>query len=351
MLKLDNISKHLKEFSLKNISFTVSQGEYFILLGVSGAGKSMLLEMIAGLEKPGSGRIFLEGQDITFRKIQDRHVGMLFQDFAIFPHLSVHDNIAYSLHNKKITRSERERRILEISDKLSITHLLSRNPGTLSGGELQRIALARTLVQEPKILLLDEPLSAVDTMLKSDLRSLLKKINNGGMTILHVTHDYEEALSLGNRVAVIHDGEIVQTDTPDEVFSKPRSEFVAHFTGAKNFYHARFIRTPEGARADLGKGILVHTLPEQNSGEGFILIRSEEIILSNEPFTSSATNNFPGTIFDISRTRYGCEIGIDAGIRLYATITEESMARLGLAEEKKIWAHFKASGIKVIEIQ
>jgi molybdopterin-binding protein len=351
MLKLDNISKHLKEFSLKNISFTVSQGEYFILLGVSGAGKSMLLEMIAGLEKPGSGRIFLEGKDITYHKIQDRHVGMLFQDFAIFPHLSVHDNIAYSLHNKKITHDDRERRILEISEKLSITQLLSRHPGTLSGGELQRIALARTLVQEPRILLLDEPLSAVDTMLKSDLRSLLKKINNSGMTILHVTHDYEEALSLGNRVAVIHDGEIVQTGTPDEVFSKPRSEFVAHFTGAKNFYHARFIHTPEGVRADLGNGVLVHIIPEKVSREGYILIRSEEIILSNESFTSSATNNFRGKIFDISRTRSGCEIGIDAGIRLYATITGESMTSLGLEEGKNIWLHFKASGIKVIEMQ
>ena len=153
-------------------------------------------------------------------------------------------------------------------------------------------------------------------------------------------------------MAVIHDGEIVQTGTPDEVFSKPPFGICRPFYRCKEFLPCQvYPRTPEGARADIGKGVLIHTLPEKDSGKGYILIRSEEIILSDEPFTSSATNNFPGTIFDISRTRYGCEIGIDAGIRLYATITEESMRGSGLRREKRSGHILKPSGIRVIEMQ
>ena len=163
MLELRNISKHFPDFSLKDISFTVEKGDYFILLGESGAGKSMLLETIAGLVQPDNGSLIFEGEDITFRKIQDRKIGLVFQDHAIFPHMTVSENIAYSLHGRKLSREIKKEKIARVAEEVSISGLLNRRPSTLSGGELQRVALARTLIQEPKVLLLDEPLASLDS--------------------------------------------------------------------------------------------------------------------------------------------------------------------------------------------
>ena len=243
MLKLTGINKDFKGFKLSDISFTVEKGDYFILLGPSGAGKSLLLEIIAGLAIPDSGSLELYGRDITQLPIQKRKVGLVFQDHAIFPHMKVKSNLAYALHGQP--GESIHQKIMAMSANLGIGELLERYPSTLSGGELQRVALARTLIQEPEILLLDEPLSSMDTRLRSGTRSLLRKIHRAGQTIIHVTHDYEEALSLGNRIAVMDHGNILQTGTPDEVFHSPRNGFVAHFIGIRNFFPAK-IRLHDG---------------------------------------------------------------------------------------------------------
>ncbi|MCX6243366.1 MAG: ABC transporter ATP-binding protein [Bacteroidetes bacterium] len=347
MLELKNISVRAGDFSLREISFTVSKGDYFILLGESGAGKSMVLETIAGLVSPASGEIVINGKEVTGEKIQKRGIGLVFQDYAIFPHLTVSENISYSLHGRKLSHQEKKKKVLVIADQLNISGLLDRRPSSLSGGELQRVALARTLIQDPHVLLLDEPLASLDSRIKTELRSLLRKIHRQGQTILHVTHDYEEALSLGNRIAVIDNGAIVQSGTPEEVFRNPRSEFIAHFVGVRNFFPAKIIRE-NGSTKALVDSLSVNIFTQEKEASGFILIRGEDIILSNEQIDSSATNNFEGTICEITPTVKGVDVIIDAGIRFHALVTPGSVTHLELTEGKKIWLHFKATAVKFI---
>lgn len=229
MLSLNHIALHLNDFTLQDISFTVGKGEYCMLLGESGAGKSLILEMIAGLVTPSSGEIFLQDEEITHKRIQERKIGLVFQDYALFPHLSVRDNIAYPL-KRRCGMKEKEEKVKRIAEKLGIGHLLHRRPGTLSGGELQRVALARTLVLEPSLLLLDEPLSSLDPRIRRNLRTLLKQLHGEGQTILHVTHDLQEALFLAEKVVVVEQGTISRKGTPEEIFQQPGSGFLEHFT-------------------------------------------------------------------------------------------------------------------------
>ena len=348
MLELKDISVKAGDFSLKSVSFRVEEGDYFILLGESGAGKSILLETIAGLLHPENGSIFIDGQDITHRKIQDRGIGLVFQDHAVFPHMTVGENLAYSLHGKNVNHEIKKEKVRKIAEQLSITAFLGRKPATLSGGELQRVALARSLIQQPRILLLDEPLASLDSRIKSELRSMLRKIHRQGQTILHVTHDYEEALSLGNRIAVIHEGSVIQSGTPEEVFRNPKSDFIAHFTGVRNFFKVVLKMEENRSIGLITDRFSVNLVTDQPAEEGFIMIRGEEIILSNKPVDTSATNNFEGTIAEIVPSVNGIDIKIDAGIVFNARITRGSLSKLKLTEGKKICFHFKATAVRFI---
>ncbi|MFZ4523141.1 MAG: ABC transporter ATP-binding protein [Bacteroidales bacterium] len=348
MLELRRVSKWFEDFCLQEVSFSVEQGDYFILLGESGAGKSMVIETIAGLVGPDSGTILLHQKDITREKIQHRKIGLVFQDHAVFPHLSAGENIGYSLHGSKMSKEEKHRKIQAIADELGIGELLKRMPGTLSGGELQRVALGRTLIQEPSILLLDEPLSSLDSRLKSDLRRLLRAIHRKGQTILHVTHDYEEALSLGTKIAVIHQGKIIQSGSPSEVFHHPKSEFVAHFIGVKNFFPVKLVTENNVTFAHTGNNIPVRIVTDNPDSEGFILIRGEDILLSVGPVDTSATNNLSGTVVEIVPTTVGVDVTIDAGIEIHALVTRESVEKLALTSGSLCWVHFKATAVRYI---
>jgi len=348
VLRLQNISKHYKDFSLNNISFTVHKGDYFILLGESGAGKSMVLETIAGLVSPDSGSIMLDDRDITREKIQNRGIGLVFQDHAVFPHYSVGENIAYPLHGLSLKPEVKKREIHTIARQLSIDNLLHRRPDSLSGGELQRLALARTLIQRPKILLLDEPLASLDTLLKAELRGLLRNIHRNGQTMLHVTHDYEEALSLGNRIAVINKGEIVQDGTPTEVFQNPKSEFVAHFVGVKNFFPAVIIVENGLTFAQINDSIRIRLITDPSRERGFLLILGEDILLSKAPIESSSTNNWKGQVVEVVPTPRGIDVAVDIGIIVHALITPESLTRLEIEEGKSCWIHVKATAVRFI---
>jgi len=348
MLELRNISCRFPGFSLTNISFSVSNGEYFVLLGESGSGKSLLLEAIAGLNKIKSGSLLLDGRDITHEKIQQRSIGLVFQDQAVFPHLSVKENIAYPLKGKHLTSSEKSDIIEEVTHILQITRLLNRRPETLSGGELQRVALARALVQKPKILLLDEPLSATDSKLRSELRALLRQINRTGQTIVHVTHDFDEAVSLADRIAILQDGKIVQTGTPQDVFGTPANGFVAHFAGIHNFFRVKTKKVSGQTIAYPVENVPVISTDSPEEDSGYMLIRNEDILLSASNFESSALNNFEGIVLDNYPSRTGMEIVVDIGIRLFAQISRESAERLNIRNNGKIWVHFKASSVRLI---
>lgn len=344
MLELRDISVNLGDFSLSNINLKLSKGDYYVLLGKSGVGKTVLLEIIAGLIQADSGKVVLHNEDITHHKIQNRKVGIVFQDYSVFPHLTVKQNIAYPLKGKKLSKQEKEELINKYAELANIEHLLNRHTTNLSGGEMQRVALARMLVSEPECLLLDEPLASLDVQLKGDLRNLLRKINRSGVTILHVTHDYEEAIALSNKVAVLNKGKIIQKGTTKDVFTKPANEFIANFTGVKNFFYATFDENI--ARINNTLDICVDNT--KNIKNGKLIIRGEEIILSSQKIESSASNNFQGLIKQIIPYLSNYEIIIDIGIALTAVISDDSLHKFSFSEGSKVWVSFKSTAIKLI---
>jgi molybdopterin-binding protein len=349
MLKLRNLNKSYAGFSINSISLDVLKGEYFILLGPSGAGKSIVLEVIAGLTMPDSGTVKLNGIEITAVKMQERKVGLVFQDLALFPHLSVRQNIGYSFLRKGLSRREVHRKVVELANSLGIKHLLRRYPPTLSGGEQQRVALARTLALQPDILLLDEPLSSLDVERKGEIRKLLRDINRNGQTIVHVTHDYEEAIALGQKIAVINNGSIEQVGAPQDVFSNPASTFVAGFGGIRNFFRSSILvaKGNQLSEAKLNHNLKI-SLYTDFEGDGYITFPENAVTISNTQSNSSALNTFTGQVVDLYPQRHGVELVVDIGVKVYALVTQESVRNLGLDLGKSVWVSFKASSVRFI---
>jgi molybdopterin-binding protein len=350
MLELTNISKHYPAFSLEYVSLKVPDGSYFVLLGPSGAGKTQVLEIIAGLVKPDSGTIMADDMDITWLEARQRSVGIVFQDLAVFPHLNVEKNIAFALRNSRMTSSEIRESIENQAEALDIHHLLQRKPSSLSGGELQRVALARTLIRHPRYLLLDEPLSSLDVQIRQEMFGLLKKLHRNGQTVLHVTHDFEEALVLATHIGVIHKGKIIQAGPAKEVFHRPSSEFVARFSGVKNYFPARMKVLQGNRTAQLDNGMEIRLVTDEEEGKGFVMVPGEEIILSREKIESSAQNQYKGIVREIFNAPGGVEVMVDAGIPLFVKITADSRHSLGLEPGKEVWLSFKASGVRFISV-
>lgn len=352
MLALENISKKLGSFALSSISLSVNRGEYFIILGPSGAGKSILLEIIAGLVNPDAGKLTYNSIDITNSPIQSRNIGLVFQDFAIFPHLNVRNNITYPLKGKGLKASALKREVLNLSKKFGISHLLKQNASTLSGGEQQRVALARTLALKPDVLLLDEPLSALDSERRVELRSLLRGLNRDGQTIIHVTHDYEEAIALGHRVAIMSGGKLEQVGTPEQIFNKPASIFIANLVGVKNFFLASLTESNEEnlMKANLVCGLIFYVYAN-TCGSGYITFPDNAVVLSEAPQKSSALNSFSGEIVDIYPQRYGYEVVVNIKVAIYVNITHESVLKLNLKIGSRVWVSLKASNIQFIRVE
>jgi len=235
MIRISRLSRQWPEFTLRGIDLAIEKGEYFVILGPSGAGKTLLLELLAGIHRAEAGRIDLEGEGITDLPPEQRKIGMVYQDYALFPHLTVAKNIGYGLRYLKVPKEQRAIRVKEVARLVGVDHLLHRHPSTLSGGERQRVALARALVLRPKVLLLDEPLSALDHNTAKRLREYLKQLHKKvGITMIHVTHHRAEAKELADRIAVLRDGTIEAVGTVEEIFLFPPTRFVAEFVGADN---------------------------------------------------------------------------------------------------------------------
>ena len=246
MLRLENVSVRLGGFRLRRVSLEVSNGEYVVLLGPTGTGKTVLLETIAGLHKPYEGRIFLNDRDATPLPPESRKLGVVYQDYALFPHLTVFGNIAFGLRLSAGQGGPIRDRVNETARFLEIDHLLGRRPLNLSGGERQRVALARALVLKPHLLLLDEPLSALDRLTRDRLKRELRRIHRKlGVPILHITHDLSEAFYLADKLVVIRDGAVLQQGRPDEVLARPAGRFVAELLGIQNFMPAGIGKTGE----------------------------------------------------------------------------------------------------------
>ena len=254
---IDAVTKMFGDFcAVDDVSFTIREGEFFTMLGPSGCGKTTTLRMIAGFEEPTNGRILLQGRDVTYVPPARRNVNMVFQAYALFPHMTVWDNIAFGLQIKKVSRQETKERVEEAIRTVRLENFEKRKPGQLSGGQQQRVALARALVNRPAALLLDEPLGALDLKLRKELQLELKHLQTQTQTtFVYVTHDQEEALTMSDRIAVMKDGVVEQIAAPRELYERPATPFVAGFIGVSNLIHVRVDRR-EGSMAvmDLGDG-------------------------------------------------------------------------------------------------
>jgi spermidine/putrescine transport system ATP-binding protein len=271
-IRLERVTKEFGDtVAVDDITLEIGHGEFFSLLGPSGCGKTTTLSMIGGFEDPTAGRILLHGDDVTLVPPYRRNVNTVFQSYALFPHLTVVDNVAFGLRRKRMARAEIRKRVAAMLELVALTGLDSRKPAQLSGGQQQRIALARALVNEPRVLLLDEPLGALDLKLRKQMQLELKRIQQEvGVTFLYVTHDQEEAMVMSNRLAVMNGGRIEQVATPEDAYDRPATEFVAGFLGASNLLPGRLGRRSEGlVQVELDRGGSVraaaHEAPEDAS--------------------------------------------------------------------------------------
>ncbi len=289
--------------AVDHVSLEIKHGEFFTLLGPSGCGKTTFLRTIAGLEMADEGRIYFDDQDITDLPAHLRGTGMVFQNYALWPHMNVFDNIAYGLKIRKVPKSEIEKKVKEVLKLVKLEGLEKRTPHQLSGGQQQRVALARALVINPRVLLFDEPLSNLDAKLRIEMRAELKRIQRDlGITAIYVTHDQEEAMSISDRIAVMNRGRVMQVGTPKEIYRNPRNEFVARFIGQGTFIPGTVIEVGEELEVKLESGKIIKAVPShpeirlEAGDRALIMIRPESFTL--EP--KEGYNEFEVEVYHIS---------------------------------------------------
>jgi putrescine transport system ATP-binding protein len=302
----DGVTKRFGDFvAVNNLSLTIFEREFFALLGASGCGKTTLLRMLAGFEEPTSGRILLDGQDLRGIPPYRRPVNMMFQSYALFPHMTVEQNIAFGLKQDGMPKPEMEARVAEMLKLVKLEQFAKRKPHQLSGGQRQRVALARSVAKRPKVLLLDEPLGALDKKLREATQfELMDLQQNLGLTFVVVTHDQEEAMTMADRIAILDKGEVMQIATPAEIYEAPVSRFVANFVGNVNMLEGTVAeRRDNTARITGASGaqILVENAGEAEAGKTVAFaIRPEKIKVSSKPPANGATNVMQGEIFDLA---------------------------------------------------
>ncbi|MBA2893253.1 ABC transporter ATP-binding protein [Nonomuraea soli] len=292
VLTIDRVSRRFGEVTaLDEVSLTIGQGEFFALLGPSGCGKTTLLRILAGFETPDSGDVTLDGGDLLALKPERRPINLMFQSYALFPHMNVAKNVAYGLEQERLGKDEIRRRVGEVLETVGLSAMAGRKPQQLSGGQRQRVALARAIVKRPRLLLLDEPLSALDKKVRADMQLELKRLQNEvGITFVVVTHDQEEAMSLADRIAVFESGRVCQVDAPIALYERPASRFVADFVGANNLFEGT------ASARGLSNGHF-GTLPAEGElpegAPALLAVRPEKISLA-------ADRGLAGTVADVS---------------------------------------------------
>ncbi len=281
LVRIDRVSRAFGEVhALDDVSLDIGRNEFFALLGPSGCGKTTLLRVLAGFEQPDSGTVTLAGQDLLALPAHRRPVNLMFQSYALFPHMSVERNIAYGLEREKLPKGEIRERVQEVLATVDLPHVARRRPHQLSGGQRQRVALARAIVKRPEVLLLDEPLSALDRKVRAEMQLELKRLQHEvGITFVVVTHDQEEAMSMADRIAVMGEGTVRQVDTPLDLYQRPTSMFVADFIGSSNRFRGRMV----GGGVEVGGRVLpgrpVGTAP---TGDAYLVVRPEDTRLLSD---------------------------------------------------------------------
>ncbi|MFB0561354.1 MAG: ABC transporter ATP-binding protein [Candidatus Lokiarchaeia archaeon] len=341
---------------LRDLSFKAKNGELLVILGSTGCGKSTLLHIICGLIKQDSGHIYLDGECIDNIPPNKREICLVFQDFSLFPHMNVADNIAYGLTTRKIKREIMIERVRDVLNKLDLYHLRYRKPETLSGGEKQRVALARALVVQPKLLLFDEPLSNLDVKVRKSVRSEILRIQREyDLTSIYVTHDQYEARILADRVAVIHKGKIEQIGKPEDIFYKPQTEFVASFTEAENILDGKVLenRPHEGLSEIIAGEIRIDTPFDPNlqiGQEVKLTIRPEDIIIAETKPVTSARNILEGKVSSVAPhgSLFKLEINVN-GVPISALVSRISLEEFGIRPGSSLYVVFKSSAVHVIK--
>ncbi len=346
MIEISNLTVKVGDFSLRDVSLDVNSGEYFIILGPAGAGKTVLLETIAGLHRVVKGTVAVDGEDITRYQPERRGLGIVYQDHVLFPHMSVWENVAFGLRFSKCHGSEMQPRVDKIARLTGIDHLLQRKPVGLSGGERQRVSLARALVTEPRVLLLDEPLSALDPEARENMQRELAEIHRRlNVTIIHVTHNFEEALSLGARVAVLNKGEVVQTGTPDDIMRRPNSEFVAGFALSRNLFRGEVVGPEDNVAVDIG-GARVKAQTALK-GSVHVSIRPEDVFISREQVKSTAGDSFKGVITEVKDKGAVIYVAVNVPPRFTCLVSRQAFGELDLKTGMDVYITVRTSALHV----
>jgi spermidine/putrescine ABC transporter ATP-binding subunit len=333
--------------AVDNLSLAIAEKEFFALLGPSGCGKTTLLRVIAGFERPDTGRVLLDGRDITDLRPNRRPVNMMFQSYALFPHLTVQGNVSYGLEMEGVAAPERARRVAEALDLVQLGSAANRRPHQLSGGQRQRVALARALVKRPRVLLLDEPLAALDRKLRQQMQFELKRLQHDiGITFLVVTHDQEEALAMADRIALMDSGRIAQLDTPRGLYERPANRFVAGFIGMTNFLDGRLV---SGGIEVEGIGLIRGEAPKGTGGNAATLaVRPERIQVLSAPGAAGALS---GTVVGIAYL--GQDLVVQIGLPgreqpLVARLSAGSEAARHLASGTKVWCDWPPEAAHIL---
>jgi spermidine/putrescine transport system ATP-binding protein len=353
MVELRNISKRFGSFTaLQEVSFEIAEGEFMTFLGPSGCGKTTCLRLISGFDTPSTGEVFIGGSNVTFDPPYRRSVNQVFQSYALFPHLSIYENISFGLRMKKVSETDIKKRVGRVIEMTSLQDFVGRKPAQLSGGQRQRVALARAIVCEPKVLLLDEPLSALDAKLRGQMRIELKQLQKRlGITFIFVTHDQEEALTMSDRVAVISCGRVEQIGTVDEIYYRPASRFVATFIGETNIVEAEVLAGNNGLlRCRIEGGLELDVKAGSGApGESILLsLRPEKIRLYRA--LPAGLNAFPGRISaEVFKGAVDeLTVVVAGGLELGALLANDGQQDFDFHEGEEVFCRIQPEDINVV---
>jgi molybdate/tungstate transport system ATP-binding protein len=347
-IAVENLSHSWGNFSLKNVNLSVPEGSYFVLLGPTGSGKTLLLEAIAGAYSPSKGRIIVSGEDVSHLPPEKRRISYAPQNYLLFENMTVRKNVEYGLHAKGVEEQERRNRSKHLLEILGISHLVDRFPRNLSGGERQRVSLARALAVEPRAVLLDEPLSAVDPETKSMILDYLRRVHREtGVTVIHVTHDRLEAAAVADGIGVIREGRITEVGSPSE-FSHKASSQPGSIFGSDNLILGNVVRREADlALVDIGGGKIIEAVTDR-TGPVMLHIRPENILISKHGVNTSARNRIAGTVTEVADLGATIRLRISGEQPVTAIITRRSFFEMELNIGSQVYAFFKATSVDVL---
>jgi molybdate/tungstate transport system ATP-binding protein len=348
VIELRNLSVKAGKFNLKDISLHIEDGQYCILVGPSGSGKTVLLETISGIRRPQQGDVLVDGQSINLVAPEKRQFSLVYQDCVLFPHLSVLDNIAFGLKVRNQPAHRIAAEVQSMAELLNIQPLLQRQTMTLSGGERNKIALARSLILKPRLLLLDEPLSALDPQSRELLQAELASINRRtGVSVIHVTHEFKEAMALGQQVAVMHQGRIAQCGSASEVFRHPASEYVARFVQMRNIFHGQIIDS--GQNKVFRSGQIEFAVPGKSRNASLSGIHPDAISISVKQPIEPGCCSLAGITGAVVDQGSSLLVEVNTPLRFQVLISRRELESLNLTGEQNVFLSFKPEDVQLFE--